>query len=165
VSDADARALARLAESLRAELDTEALRIEHVDPAGSLVATVYAGGLRLELAFARPLRLEIEVRRLREEDLWDLWHAPAITFDHAQFDETFLVRGEPADSVRALLDLETRSLFLDVNAMADELALDPRRLAVQRAELEGDLALLAEQTLGLGRRLLGVRSVETSAYR
>lgn len=165
MSGSELRALARLAEALRAELDTEALRIEHGDAAGQLVATVHGGGLRLELAFARALRLEIEVRRLREQDLWDLWHAPPITFDDAAFDEAFLVRGEPAESVRTLLDAETRALLLDLSAVAEEISFDPRQLAVQRGTLEGDLAELAQQTLGLGRRLLGVRSLERSAYR
>ena len=162
---ASPHALLRLAETLRAEYDTEAERVRFEDPAGELVVTSHGGpgSFRIALELARELRVTIALRRMREEDLWDLWHDPALTFDDPSFDDALLVRGEPAQSLRALLDTETRALLLELHGCSRELSLD--KLGITVACGERALIEATERTIALGRRLLGVRSIARSAYR
>jgi len=117
------------------------------------------------MTFCRPLRIPIAMRRIREQDLWDLWHDPAITFEDPAFDDAMLVRGEPEASVRTLLDAETRALFVRISERSDALVLDANRLVVVRRSLDRGVIDLAEEVLVLSRRLLGIQSLERSAYR
>jgi hypothetical protein len=161
------RVLASLAEALRAEMDTEAPRVERQDAAGalSISGTERPASLELVMTFCRPLRIPIAMRRMREQDLWDLWHDPAITFEDPAFDDAMLVRGEPEASVRTLLDAETRALFVSISERSDDLVLDANRLVVVRRSLDRGVLDLAEEVLVLSRRLLGIQSLERSAYR
>jgi hypothetical protein len=161
------RVLASLAEALRAELDTERGRVERKDAAGalSISGTERPALLELVMTFSRPLRIPIAMRRMREKDLWDLWHDPPITFEDPAFDDAMLVRGEPEDSVRALLDSETRALFVRICECSDDLVLSADRLVVERRSLDRGVIDLAEEVLVLSRRLLGIQSSERSAYR
>lgn len=84
--------------------------------------------LAVELEPALPAR--VVVRALRDEDYYDFFGNPEITFDDEEFDETLLVRGEPRGAVVQLLREPVREALLALHALVDRLELSERELRV-----------------------------------
>jgi hypothetical protein len=158
------RPLAELSQAIGASFDPDWPRVVRQDPAGGFLAERGMRWLRLELRFVEPLALELSIRRLRDEDYWEFFDDPPITFEQPEFDDALLVRGDPVASVRGLLDTETRALMLRLCQQSIELAIDGIGMTL---ELDRTPALsdLAEDLLVLARRIVGVHSVARSAYR
>lgn len=158
-----------LARERHAELDGDRLivstRVGRLDAYASAAdgrpATV------VSLAFEPPLRAEIAIAEMTEEDLWGLWEHPEITFEDEVFDDALLVRGAP-HFVRAVLDDEARAALLELRRACDRLRIDQQRITAM--VLGPPLAAAALGTLldlveGAARRLVPERQGVERAYR
>ena len=155
-------ALLALRDALRAVWDAEERCLSLSDPSGTLSGDQDAGEVRLTLAFVKPLRAELAVRKLRESDYWEFFHDPEITFDDPEFDETVLVRGK--GPVGVLLDSEARALLLGIAKSVRELTLSQTELSVW-CPPDAALADIAHDLVAVSRVLTETGPGQRSAYR
>lgn len=153
-----------LRQALGGSFDPDAERLTLEDGAGRLVAERgEAHALRIAIEFSEPLRVELSVRKLREEDYWDFWTDPEITFDDPEFDDTLLVRGK--GGVEVVLDREVRALLVNLAKAAEELTLNRHGLAIDLALADAGAIERAWDLLAAARRLVGAADVRASPYR
>ena len=121
----------------------------------------------VNLAFEAPLRAELTIADMTEEDLWDLWEHPVITFEDPVFDDALLVRGVE-HFARSVLSAECRAALLELRLACDHLRIDRERLTVMvlgsriRAPR---LSALLDLVEAAGRHLLPGKQRKDRAYR
>lgn len=121
----------------------------------------------VNLAFEAPLRAELTIADMTEEDLWDLWEHPEITFEDPVFDDALLVRGVE-HFARSVLSAECRAALLELRLACDHLRIDRERLTVMvlgsriRAPR---LSALLDLVEAAGRHLLPGKQRKDRAYR
>jgi hypothetical protein len=100
------------------ETETDAghleLRFEHAPPG--------MGCLELALDFDPPLPVTLSLTEEAARSNWDRLRHPDIQLSDAEFDRTFIVRGEPEGEVRAILTEPARRALLELQRRARELA-------------------------------------------
>jgi hypothetical protein len=156
--------LAELSRAIDGSFDPDWPRVVRQDASGTFLAERGLRWIRLGVRFGEPLGLELAIRRMRDEDYWEFFHNPPITFEQPDFDDALLVRGEPESSVRVLLDTETRALLLRLCHASVAIEIDRFGISFELERSSG-IADVAEDLLVLARRLAGVWSIDRSAYR
>lgn len=79
--------------------------------------------LRLTVSFEPPLSCELEVRTLVDDDYWEFFSNPEITFDEEAFDEALVVRGDSEYRVSQLLTPTVRDALLSLHHSVAQLRL------------------------------------------
>lgn len=67
-----------------------------------------------ELELERPLPVTLRLTEVSATSRWKLWLNPDVRVDDEEFDATFVVRGEPTDTVRKLLSPAVRAPLIDL---------------------------------------------------
>ena len=73
--------------------------------------------VQLTLTWTPQLPVDLEVRNLVDEDYWEFFSNPEITFDDDAFDEAVLVRGQSPYHVAQVLTAEVRTVLLQLRSV------------------------------------------------
>ncbi len=96
-----------------------------------------------DLSLDRDLLCELRMTDKREHPKWKLWIRPDIETGNAVFDETFVVRGEPEEQVRRVLDGPAQEALVELRRHAHSLLITNAHLQAGLAEaVRGSKTLL-----------------------
>ncbi len=126
-------------------------RVQSIEFASPWLDAIIAGhGVRLTLSsdaradvmFATALAETLEVRPLREGDLYDFFGNPELTTDDSAFDDRLLLRGKPEVRVRQLFSPDARAALLELQQLWGALELTHERLQLSALSASGASAWL-----------------------